>query len=119
MVAIGLMSFSLYLWHWPLLSFARLMEQGMPSKSIRILCVGISFLLAFLSYLSIEKPIRFGEKQRLNALILLGLSLGVIGLGVYTYKKEGFTSRPTLAHLTPLLSLRVHYPKQWLKEQFL
>ncbi|WP_347252592.1 acyltransferase family protein [Legionella sp.] len=101
MVAIGLMSFSLYLWHWPLLSFARLMEQGMPSKSIRILCVGISFLLAFLSYLSIEKPFRFGEKQRLKALILLGLSLGVIGLGVYTYKKEGFTSRPTLAHLTP------------------
>ncbi|WP_172838960.1 acyltransferase family protein [Legionella micdadei] len=100
LVGIGLISFSLYLWHWPLLSFARIMEQGMPSKGIRILCLGASFLLAFLSYHYIEKPIRFGEKQGLKAIILLCLSLVVIGLGIYTCEKNGFTSRPSLAHLT-------------------
>ncbi|KTC93764.1 MULTISPECIES: acyltransferase family protein [Legionella] len=101
MVGIGLISFSLYLWHWPLLSFARIMEQGMPSKILRVGCLALSFLLAFLSYLYIEKPIRFGDKQKLKALLLLSLSFCIIGLGLYTYYQEGFLSRTTLTRLDP------------------
>ncbi|KTD36732.1 O-antigen acetylase [Legionella nautarum] len=101
MVGIGLISFSLYLWHWPLLSFVRIMEQGMPSKTLRVGCLALSFLLAFLSYLYIEKPTRFGDKQKLKAFILLCLSFCIMGLGMYTYYREGFLSRPALGRLSP------------------
>ncbi len=58
MVFFGVVSYSWYLWHWPLLSFARLSLNGklsiIPSS---IICV-ISLAIAFLSYKYIETPFR-------------------------------------------------------------
>lgn len=58
MVFIGLVSYSWYLWHWPLLSFARLSVNGaLPwylGVSISVLALAISYL----SYLFIETPFR-------------------------------------------------------------
>lgn len=48
MVWFGLISFPLYLWHWPLLSFARIMQSELPGVSIRIAAVLLSVLLAWL-----------------------------------------------------------------------
>lgn len=58
LVAIGLISYPLYLIHWPLLSFARIIEGEVPSRGYRALAVVISFLLAWLTYRVVEKPIR-------------------------------------------------------------
>ena len=62
LVAIGLISYPLYLWHWPLLSFARILASQTPSVEVRLGLVALSFLLAYLTYRFIEQPIRFGKK---------------------------------------------------------
>jgi peptidoglycan/LPS O-acetylase OafA/YrhL len=49
-VYIGLISYPLYLWHWPLLSFARIVEVGEPPKPLLVACIAVSFVLAALTY---------------------------------------------------------------------
>ena len=59
LVWIGLISFPIYLWHWPLLTFARIIEGGVPTREIRAGAVLCSIALAWATYRWIEKPIRF------------------------------------------------------------
>ena len=61
-VAIGLISYPLYLWHWPLLSFARILESQTPGLGLRLFLVLSSFVLAWLTYRFVEKPIRFSDR---------------------------------------------------------
>jgi peptidoglycan/LPS O-acetylase OafA/YrhL len=59
MVGIGLVSYSWYLWHWPILSYLRILRLGEPSLVPDLLGGGVlSFLLACLTYFCIERPIR-------------------------------------------------------------
>ncbi len=62
MVAIGLISYPLYLWHWPLLSFARILASQTPSIEVRWVLICMSFLLAYLTYRWVEQPIRFSQR---------------------------------------------------------
>lgn len=74
----GLISFPLYLWHWPLLSFARIVSSEEPSTNIRIAAVVFSCLLAWLTARFIEKPIRHGgSKAILKPVILCSMIFGV------------------------------------------
>ena len=58
-VFVGLISYPLYLWHWPLLSYARITSEFIPTTTARIQLVVLSFFLAHLTYKLVEKPIRF------------------------------------------------------------
>lgn len=60
---IGLISYPLYLWHWPLLSFAHLLSGDEPSVLVRTMCVALSVLLAALTYQWIERPVRHAAGQ--------------------------------------------------------
>ena len=62
LVAIGLISYPLYLWHWPLLSFARILASQTPQLELRLALVLFSFFLAWATYHFIEKPIRFSGR---------------------------------------------------------
>lgn len=55
---IGLISYSLYLWHWPILAFTRYSGLFPFSWWVAGLCLGGSFLLAVLSWKYIETPFR-------------------------------------------------------------
>lgn len=81
LVFFGLISFPLYLWHWPLLSFAQIIVGGMPSRSVRIAAVLISIVLAWLTYAILEKRIRFGKYGHVKALILCCLLSGAALVG--------------------------------------
>jgi peptidoglycan/LPS O-acetylase OafA/YrhL len=62
-VFVGLISYPLYLWHWPLLCFVRLIE---PSAS-RLLMGGVlivAFLFSVATYLYIELPVRRSPASR-------------------------------------------------------
>jgi len=93
LVWFGLISFPLYLWHWPLLSFARIIESETPSRGIRLAAVALAILLAWLTYRLIEKPLRFGKQGRAKTIVLLVL-MGVVGFAGYNdYKRDGLGFR--------------------------
>ena len=94
LVWFGLISFPLYLWHWPLLSFARIVKGELPSPEIRIAAVLISILLAWLTYKLIEKPIRFGNYNKAKNIILILLMIVMGCSGYNTYKHDGLKFRP-------------------------
>ena len=92
MVFIGLISYPLYLWHWPLLSFARILEgQGISNSSkVSLLC--LSVFLAWLTYSFLEKPIRQSRKTK-TVIVLLLCMLLALSFGVVLRKKDGFKHR--------------------------
>lgn len=80
-VWIGGLSYSLYLWHWPLLVSATAMWGELGAKR-GLLVVAFSFIPAYLSYKLIENPIRFAQPvARSNRLALsLGANFSLIGV---------------------------------------
>ncbi|MEA2780538.1 MAG: hypothetical protein QOK29_2082 [Rhodospirillaceae bacterium] len=66
LVGIGLVSYSWYLWHWPLLAFSRIWEFGGHSND-RAIAIGlVSLILAVVTYVAIERPAR-RWRRRLGA----------------------------------------------------
>lgn len=92
-VWVGLISYPLYLWHWPLLSFARIIDSETPSRSIRIAAVVISFLLAALTYYLIEKRIRYGRSTRGKVALLSVLTVLIGYVGYNAYSRDGLAFR--------------------------
>ena len=96
MVWVGLISFPLYLWHWPLLSFARIICGDTPGIAVRIAAVLLAVTLAWLTYHLIESRLRFSRK--LSTVIgLVFVSALVFSIGIVTYTKLGFINRPVNA----------------------
>ena len=93
LVWVGLISFPLYLWHWPLLSFARIIESTTPSKEIRIAAVTLAIGLAWLTYRFIERPIRTRAVNTKSYLALPLLMLGIGLSGYAIYLNDGFAFR--------------------------
>jgi hypothetical protein len=95
LVFVGLISYPLYLWHWPLLSFSRIVEGQAPSLVVRLSTVLVSVVLAYLTYRLIERPIRFSKPmhhtKRIAALCALMLVIGIGGL--VTYRQHGLSFR--------------------------
>jgi len=77
---IGLISFQLYLWHWPLLVFARLVYGDTPSDAVRAGAVALSFGLAILT-VAVEKPLRFGAFPRMKVAGLCTAMVALAGTG--------------------------------------
>lgn len=95
LVFIGLISYPLYLWHWPLLSFARILEDGLPSSEIRASAVLIAIILAWSTYKFVEIPLR--NFKSINRGIFLFLSMLILGcVGFYTFYKDGLPKRDSL-----------------------
>jgi peptidoglycan/LPS O-acetylase OafA/YrhL len=89
----GLISFPLYLWHWPILSFTRIIESDVPNRNIRIAAIALSILLAWLTYKLVERPLRFGKKSKAKGTILV-LLMAIVGFSGYiTYQQDGFNFR--------------------------
>ena len=93
LVWFGLISYPLYLWHWPLLSFARIVESETPSHEIRIVAILFSIVLAWMTYTLIEKPIRFGKHSKAKTITLLFLMVVVGYAGYNCFKRDGYIFR--------------------------
>jgi peptidoglycan/LPS O-acetylase OafA/YrhL len=68
-VLIGLIGYPLYLWHWPLLSFARSFDPE-PSQLLRFAAIVAAISLALMTYGWIETPIRTGRRATSKIAIL-------------------------------------------------
>ena len=95
LVSIGLISYSLYLWHWPIFSFLkyRHIDLTLPVAGA---AVSLSFLLAYCTWRFIEDPIRrndaIGFRQAFVPLYLVPAGL-FMSIGLYSYVTEGAPRR--------------------------
>lgn len=91
MVWVGLVSFPLYLWHWPLLSFVRIAANGQANPLTEIAAVVAAFVLAGLTYRRFELPFRASGKRRTAVgLVLVSLICGAIGANIFMRDGLGF-----------------------------
>lgn len=100
LVGIGLLSYSLYLWHWPVQVTTRLIAgvYHMPI-GLGLLSIAASILLAYVSRRWIEEPMRRQRCQRITASVLSPVCLALVCLGVASVKGAGLPSRIDSARL--------------------
>ncbi|EMC7916142.1 acyltransferase family protein [Enterobacter kobei] len=79
-VFIGLISYPLYLWHWPLYSFARIHFGDSIGLRTLLLLLTLSFVLAALTYLLVERNVRVLKGKGIAAIVL---SLFVFAIGLF------------------------------------
>lgn len=126
LVWFGLISYPLYLWHWPLISFARILEGSIDGKlTLKILLLLASVLLAWLTYKFIETPLRFKSNKKTSLFLLFGLLLtglfgysciassGYDGLGFRLKEKTAFASH--FENLAPELK---YYKREGIREKY-
>ena len=85
-VYIGLISYPLYLWHWPLLSFARIILSDVPSVYLRLVLLTIALILSILTYHFVESPVRSSKHPKIitTALLIILTTIGVFAFWSYT-----------------------------------
>ncbi len=95
LVGIGLISYSAYLWHQPLFSFARYGSIEEPSRIVYLLLIVISLLLAFLTWKFVETPFRNKNIVKRKQIFWFGLigSLFFISVGLIGIANKGFEKR--------------------------
>ncbi len=93
LVFVGLISYPLYLWHWPLLVFSAAFKFA-PLTQLEVgLVVAVSFILAWLTYELVEKKFRAG---RMSGPKIATLSTGMIFVAVAGFviiEGQGFETR--------------------------
>lgn len=91
MVGIGLISYSMYLWHQPIFAFLRISHLDYPPSWVMICAVFIVILLAWLSWALVEQPFRKKKLGLGYAVIGLGgLMVGITGFGLAGHVQGGF-----------------------------
>jgi peptidoglycan/LPS O-acetylase OafA/YrhL len=93
MVGIGLISYPLYLWHWPLLVMPAIVKFEPLTLVDRELALLASAALSWGTYVFVEKPLRFGGRRELKALGLGAAMAAVAFAGVIVYAGRGFDFR--------------------------
>jgi peptidoglycan/LPS O-acetylase OafA/YrhL len=90
MVLIGLISYPLYLWHWPLLSYLGIVRNGNANALDIWAAILVAFILAWLTFRFVEIPLR----RQQNAVPRLAFGLITVGVaGVLTVNASGFGFR--------------------------
>ncbi|QCI12583.1 acyltransferase [Pseudomonas putida] len=96
MVFVGLVSYSLYLWHWPLIAYLNYLEVPM-SAGLAVLVMALALLLAWLSWRYVEKPFRRSGLQLSFARVFFRrFAAPVLGLAVLAgagQALDGFPAR--------------------------
>jgi peptidoglycan/LPS O-acetylase OafA/YrhL len=97
LVQLGLISYPLYLWHWPILSFLKILNPQHGSLEILASLI-LSILLAAITWEFIEKPCRRSTGKAYTIPVIFGLLISLGVLGDKTMRTGGFENRP---HILP------------------
>jgi peptidoglycan/LPS O-acetylase OafA/YrhL len=120
-VSVGLISYPLYLWHWPILAFLYTVSDREPRVGAKCVAVLIAVLLAWLTYHFIEKPVRRGASaaaRRLAVQVLLGGCCAAALISTIIVATEGLPDRFP-PHLRPFLLYNYLDASSWDLECFL
>ena len=97
-VWIGLVSYSWYLWHWPMMSFARICMAGELPSRVGLCIVAISLGLAIVSYFVVEQPARKATPARKSLLVRYGaLTAAFVFAALLLLLKDGWQERFPMA----------------------
>jgi peptidoglycan/LPS O-acetylase OafA/YrhL len=103
LVFIGLLSYSLYLWHWPALAYAKYVSIGEPPLWLRTVLLAASFLVAMASRQWIEIPF-LGRRMFPSTRGVLSFSAGalllLIAFGAHVHASSGLRDRFSAQALT-------------------
>ena len=100
-VWIGLISYPLYLWHWPILSYLRIMESGHPARASLWAGALASVALAWATYRFVERPLRqHGNSRQVSWVLVLSMVL-LFALSAALTAGGGWRSRPAVRHTEP------------------
>lgn len=83
-LTIGVISYPLYLWHWPLLAFPRILNGGEIPALYRGLALLLTLALAFVTHRFIELPVKnLSRRRAVLALVAVMSLISVAGANVY------------------------------------
>jgi peptidoglycan/LPS O-acetylase OafA/YrhL len=97
-IYVGLISYPLYLWHWPLLSLLRIVQlEGRSTEHpLRALMVAIAVIAAILTYHLVERPLRTrADLRRIGAWLGIAMIL-LAASGLVIIRADGFPQRTSL-----------------------
>lgn len=116
-VFVGLISYSMYLWHWPIFVFINFFGIELVGL-VRVIAIAIIFILSYLSWKYVEQPFRTSIKLNFKESLLYVMLPSVLILGgIYAIvdTKDGFPERfPELAEFNP----KTNFPNKVRKECF-
>jgi hypothetical protein len=95
LVWIRLISYSLYLWYWPLIVFAQNLYGDLTGRTISAVII-VSFILAYTSYRFIETPFRRRKLIAIRKMVYVSAFAGVLLVAVVAavrYTSDGFPDR--------------------------
>ncbi len=92
-VAIGVISYGIYLWHWPVIVYATETRVGLSGLALDAFRIALTLTCAVASYFLVERPIRRGFRTRRSWIAVpAGLAAGTLALVLATL---GATAAPT------------------------
>ncbi len=110
LVWVGLISYPLYLWHWPLLSYLRIIEAGSPSALMLWSAAGVSVLLAWATYVFVERPARYGWP---GVVLIRTLSMSMLLLFISSavlWRSGGLPDRSSVLYAQDFIRLMKREP---------
>ena len=103
LVGIGLISYSLYLWHQPLFAFLRIKTTiGAPGETAFLAAIALSFILSILSYRYVETPFRNKKLFTRRFIFVFSISsiLIFLTIGWFGHLYRGYPARfPTVSSI--------------------
>ena len=106
LVSIGLISYPLYLWHWPMFSYAYIFGENTNILAVLSIII-MAVLFSYLTYRFVERPIRFGNNsnpcKRAVTPLLVVLVAAVAVVGCYIYLANGLPQRGSIAKFMSVL----------------
>jgi peptidoglycan/LPS O-acetylase OafA/YrhL len=90
-VWIGLISYPLYLWHWPILSFTRIVQGEPPNLATDLAAITLSVMLAWATYRYVERPFRYTLNSRVAVATLSAAMIFIGAVGYFVTLKGGFS----------------------------
>jgi hypothetical protein len=112
MVFIGLLSYSWYLWHWPLLSLYRIYNLGVQDVAANTVIIVLALVLAWLTYVLIENPIRVrrpGPFRSVRPTLFVGLGIILVTMSMGKGLKFWRVYQETQESNQPVLKARYDY----------
>ncbi len=109
-VWVGLISYPLYLFHWPVLSFVHIVRGDSPEPATVGIALGLTLFLSVATYYGLEKRLRHNPwRWTAPALALVFVALGAVGLGIW---KGVVPTRPLTAKMQKVENaIQDDYPK--------